>query len=457
MPTGKKLSWIQVSANEAVWDKKAPSPHELGVNVEYEERDLKIPGKTGLMFKGAGGTNVFWIVVKDEELNILKDYLLGSAFGLEIVDVPLILTKNLKTDITLIVKDGTKILDDDRNQTAYISDTPEMPKISIEIKTTNADYTDDLAVRFSIKYQRICGNGTTKKPYVSYPTSGIGDERKATTMFPVNAMSKGAKFKNGNVWVVDYDGKFRGGDALVEIISISNSTVVKEYKFKILGENPDLSDVYTYVEGKGYVDDYWFFKRIIKHEAGVTNGKAQQFEAKTTATRIKSYPRFGPPYGFGLGQIDNYDPDETHCSQQEIWNWKFNLDRDHFILDSKKTVTKTYDFRKAVEKLKPISDLDPENVLPCEDQVEGDFTVIFAPSTKINGFTAENKYLGNKKDDYPSVSLLDANVIRRYNGGSYITMEIKKISSATVAQWGIDRYAESTKVYYVEEVGKIKE
>ena len=131
MPTGKKLSWIQVSANEAVWDKKAPSPHELGVNVEYEERDLKIPGKTGLMFKGAGGTNVFWIVVKDEELNILKDYLLGSAFGLEIVDVPLILTKNLKTDITLIVKDGTKILDDDRNQTAYISDTPEMPKISI--------------------------------------------------------------------------------------------------------------------------------------------------------------------------------------------------------------------------------------------------------------------------------------------------------------------------------------
>lgn len=117
---------------------------------------------------------------------------------------------------------------------------------------------------------------------------------------------------------------FFGGDVFLQVTAKSNNGNIIGFKQqnsgRILGNNPDPQDVLNSITSNE-------FKAIVKHEA-----LSKEFnENYINKYNEKGYPKYVPPNGYGLSQIDNPPPLEM-----DLWNWKSNLSRGKSIYDEKK-------------------------------------------------------------------------------------------------------------------------
>ncbi len=86
---------------------------------------------------------------------------------------------------------------------------------------------------------------------------------------------------------------------------------------KILGNNPDTSEIFTYINsGEKRLE----MRAIVSYEN--RNATIEQFEWFKVKWPYgeRGWPKYGRPNGFGIGQLD------SHPSEQSIWNWKINID-----------------------------------------------------------------------------------------------------------------------------------
>lgn len=91
--------------------------------------------------------------------------------------------------------------------------------------------------------------------------------------------------------------------------------------FNILGKNPTVAVVRTYIDTKTQKHDR--IKHIANHETGY-----MQFNKLSTSSFIDYTPNFGAPDGWGVFQIDHRAQcasDTDRISSQLIWNWKSNV------------------------------------------------------------------------------------------------------------------------------------
>jgi YD repeat-containing protein len=122
--------------------------------------------------------------------------------------------------------------------------------------------------------------------------------------------------------------------------------------FRIVGQNPPAQDVEDVVRAlvREYVDrhagdahvrpltrDCWetTVLKILRHESG---GRYRQFDDRGAARRSwsrqgttwvfgteQSMPLFGPPHGYGIGQLDLFSTPQRGANDDEVWNWVENL------------------------------------------------------------------------------------------------------------------------------------
>ena len=94
LPNGKKISFLQVDVDDAIWKKdEIVAPYQVGVvDVNFIERKLK-GDYTALMFTDpATKKNTFWVTVKDEDVANMKEYLSGPKFPVSGEDLHKIFT-----------------------------------------------------------------------------------------------------------------------------------------------------------------------------------------------------------------------------------------------------------------------------------------------------------------------------------------------------------------------------
>ena len=104
---------------------------------------------------------------------------------------------------------------------------------------------------------------------------------------------------------------------------------------KILGDCPSITKIKNYITDK----KIW---AIIEFESSYL-----QFERENTSDepyKVVGMPRYGPPNGFGLMQIDNYDVNGIahYASESELWHWEKNIDRGVFIFKGKVAKAQNY-------------------------------------------------------------------------------------------------------------------
>jgi hypothetical protein len=175
---------------------------------------------------------------------------------------------------------------------------------------------------------------------------------------------------------VDFDDRIRGGEVTLEYMfgNPTEATWVEEslsyIKFHIRGENPSYSMVRDYLISENLITRFWFIVRKIRQETGSYNNLEENHDDYQMAhfnqiedgqnysvrkNHVRGLPNFGPPGGYGLGQIDNFGTATTSqvparpavgeteehtingsiktidnarkivASDQEVWNWKENL------------------------------------------------------------------------------------------------------------------------------------
>ena len=190
-------------------------------------------------------------------------------------------------------------------------------------------------------------------------------------------------------WDVNFDDRIRGGEATIEFIpEPENVNFWSEgnhhhFKFHIRGKNPTYQQVLNYLNSQNYLNRFWFLIRKIRQETGSYNNfngldssnneyEFRHFDRRTSNASYNlrknsrtGLPVFGPPRGFGLGQIDNFgtataaqvpNPPPVGdtisviiggvattvdhyrkkvASDQEVWNWKRNIDASIRVLEMK--------------------------------------------------------------------------------------------------------------------------
>lgn len=116
-------------------------------------------------------------------------------------------------------------------------------------------------------------------------------------------------------------------------------------------------------------------------------------------------------------QIDDQYKELSSDELGYIWHWKKNIDRGYKVLEDKRKET-VGELESQTKVIKKVFKESPDNVTPADDQVEGNNTFIHTPSN-FGGFAGINSYFGNRATDATYKSFIEANIIRRYNGGKY--------------------------------------
>ncbi|MFF5179796.1 hypothetical protein ACFY2Q_17385 [Micromonospora sp. NPDC000316] len=125
--------------------------------------------------------------------------------------------------------------------------------------------------------------------------------------------------------------------------------------FRVLGQNPaPNADIEAVIED--FVDEYYnrnqaldrvsilslaCWRRtamlIFRHESGLRGGYNQFFPDDTGRYRYeyrnrdwrygkeKNMPMLGPPHGYGMAQLDNWNDPPVGASADEVWNWVENI------------------------------------------------------------------------------------------------------------------------------------
>jgi len=342
----------------------------------------------------------------------------------------------------------------------FISATPTMPKIKIEIYIGKDCKYKSLRFRLKTEFK--------------FKASATLYDRNDVDYFP-------SKYDGGNAfviantgktnWDVDFRGLYRGGTATVEIWNEEKTSILNTFKFYIRGKNPTKETVKKYMSDMGYLK-YWPVYRMILHESGsefypvvrqfwdpefAGKGKNRKEVIYGPSGRMfesKGIPNYGEPDGWGMCQIDfTYEKREKkdmdyitkiNKNPNYIWNWKENMS----IKMNKKISDKLNAAKTHLEKLLKNS----KYIVKPAEQIEGKLTYRWCPTT-IPELSHLNKYMPQKADNSSIKSFLDAEFIKLYNGGHYVT-DINNNGVATFKNY--EEYKD-IKISYVEKIGNINE
>ena len=342
----------------------------------------------------------------------------------------------------------------------FITEEPKMPKLKVEINMgKNCDYQK---VYFRLKIQ------------FKFKASEALFDRNDIDYFPNHTESGKVLFmvaeagKKTN-WDVDFRGLFRGGTGVLEVYD-SNKSVIKTITFYIRGKNPTKKTIKAYLEQKGFLKRYWFLYKLILSESGSEpfsvirqfwdpeyygkgkNRKEAKYGPSGRNAESKGMPSWGVPDGWGMCQIDyaaekrsglkSFDSIKKYSSY--IWNWEENIS-----IKMEYKIPEKIKYAKAhIKKLLNKSSF----VVTTFEQQEGNMIYKACPST-IPELSEFNKYMPQVIDGPNTKSVLDAELIKLYNGGHYITDIDKKgnLSVKRFAEWN------NTKIFYVERISNIKE
>ena len=355
-----------------------------------------------------------------------------------------------------------------------ITSEPAMPVIAV---ANNQD--EQIRGRLKIEYTKNYNGQVVRKWLNYYPEEENGEVQTQT----INAH---------DTWNIDFGDHIRGGIATFEYVSGDaewNDENIQIFVFYLRGQNPNRDDVISYIEDNDYDNQYWFLIRLIRHESATGNSNEfRQFNPGTnyTVNSLRGLPNFGPPRGYGLGQIDNFgrlvngysqltnqqreqlglsdvERGETIVDDQgrtidwqgyivasdnQVWNWKENVDTVITFLDIKKqTIINKYN--GWVNTANNWNNAHPNDLVDQhDDQVEGDITFSSVESY-IDGIpTTVNEYFNESEDSETTKSFIDACLIRYYNGGYYHRL---RRNGNQKPYWQIDRDSEQSG-FYVEDI-----
>ncbi|WP_194765676.1 hypothetical protein [Tamlana sp. I1] len=376
-----------------------------------------------------------------------------------------------RPDIEIFANDSQlNSKDETTERFVRITTEPSMPYITIANNSS-----EDIKVRLKIDYTKESGGNIVRK-WLNYYPAEENDTVQTQTIKP---------HEN---WNVDFGDDIRGGKVTVEYITGVdewNEDNIETFVFYLRGLNPSQDEVVAYIEEQGYDNQYWFLIRLIRHESGTGNDDVfRHFNQGTdfTIDALDGLPNLGLPRGFGIGQIDNFGrlvsgysmlttsqreelglidvergetilDDENRtidwqgyivASDNQVWNWKENLDTViEFLNIKKQTINNKYNqwvnIANTWNRAHPL-----DLVEQYEDQVEGSITFSSIESYIDDISETINDYFNDSEDYDTTKSFIDACLIRYYNGGYYHRLRVNENQKP---YWEIDRDSEQSGFY----------
>lgn len=378
------------------------------------------------------------------------------------------------------------------NEVVFISSTPQMPTIDIEITmglkvpTINEFAYDKLFVIVEVEYKVDSGDKNRNDSFrcpMDNNYSMTFDFNKLKILNndeiieipnPFSKPNNSQKINNRKITQrIDWYNIFIGGKATIKVFSDNSLTKkLKEFTFHIRGKNPTKQQVKAYLEQQGYLNRFWFIHKMLISESGSEDLTVmQQFKeaGKPTAIDTKAgLPYWGTPDGWGMGQIDFKNNEDGHdknwptkAPMECAWNWKKNIDWLVKRLSEEKC---SQLINSITNKMKNFYSINKNALKQFEkiDQMEGNNNseVKFINcETDIAEMSTLNEYMdktrNNEKSDNVK-SVLDADLIKRYNGGRYL-YDVS-ISTNNKPEWTLNRLNDYQKPFnYVERVCAINE
>ncbi|MEO8231936.1 MAG: hypothetical protein ABI638_06615 [Ignavibacteriota bacterium] len=137
------------------------------------------------------------------------------------------------------------------------------------------------------------------------------------------------------LWSVPWDAKIIGGDKIKITASIVYGgylyTASKNLDIRVIGENPTPAEIKSGLS---------LFEQIIVYKESWPKWK--HFNESGS---LNGFPIWGWPHGYGLMQIDN-----PSASDEEIWNWKKNVDAGKRLIQDKKSIFADDRYEKVIKK-----------------------------------------------------------------------------------------------------------
>ncbi|MBP9582958.1 MAG: hypothetical protein KBE38_12430 [Ignavibacterium sp.] len=137
------------------------------------------------------------------------------------------------------------------------------------------------------------------------------------------------------LWSVPWDAKIIGGDKIKITASIVYGgylyTASKNLDIRVIGENTTPAEIKSGLS---------LFEQIIVYKESWPKWK--HFNESGS---LNGFPIWGWPHGYGLMQIDN-----PRASDEEIWNWKKNVDAGKRLIQDKKSIFADPRYEKVIKK-----------------------------------------------------------------------------------------------------------
>jgi hypothetical protein len=203
----------------------------------------------------------------------------------------------------------TEVIGD--NEKAYITSKPEMPKLKAEIKGAPADL--EVEWKLEIKSER-----SERKQL---------DDKK----YPEDGSFK--KLPGNEAWDIfeEFGEDFTGGKATLTYRVKGQEGKIE---FKIRGKNAKDSIAKAYIKGK--TPNYPYAWAMAQHESREPKNFTSYNQFNTVGS-VAGTPFFGPPDGWGIGQIDRFS-EKKIVTSKEVYNWHENVSAMVDKLDEKKAV-----------------------------------------------------------------------------------------------------------------------
>jgi hypothetical protein len=408
------------------------------------------------------------------------------------------------------------------NRFAIISAEPAMPRIKIR-NNSNVSIKVRLKIMFK-KTRNANGTGAINRVFLDYFPSQNSPNHNTETVGGVEMYTK--IIPSMESWEIDYDSKIRGGDAIIEYIENSNTwsdTAIYKFTFNIRGHNPNAAAVRAYLNtdriagnpNSSYLDKYWFIFKMIRQETFEQGGTINHFvNIPNSNTNNPDYnyvflgdkagtPVFGPPKGWGLGQIDNLGPIDTSdlaaigltqqqfdeiqpeadkeyqtiidntgrtidyqgaivASDEDVWNWKKNIDKMIIVLGLK-VITVSTSITNYATAINNWNSAHPsDQVVFPENQVEGGITFGAIRSSISQFSTNNNLFPATPVNNATYKSFFDAMLIKYYNGNGTEHLYYMYLTSSAGAKPTFDIMHYATRIengvpkknYYVRHVSE---